>query len=318
MKSIKDVSMVTGISVHTLRAWEKRYGVVNPNRSENGRRYYSEADIEKLELLSFVVKAGEAIGQVQKLSLEELKLKAESLEEVVLKEEEKRDYLISQTVLLSALKHGIKDIILHELQSVVLKLNKNESSIKRLVKMVIIPFSQELSMMNQSSDNRSKEFANSITQYFTNILKQVVSSAEEVYGSSNSSELNNSINNKKILIGNVGSEYSEIDALMCVIQAYLNGREALYVGKVLDQETIKVFTESEDKFDLLLVNRPETANTCTMLANIISGIFDKGRLAGDLAVFQRDGLGKCFGQPWGYSFKTLPDHDQVEEFFAAS
>lgn len=79
MYTIKNVSMITGIGVHTLRAWEKRYGVVIHERSTSGRRYYSENDIEKLKLIATLNKTGEQISQIAKLSFDELKNKVGSL-----------------------------------------------------------------------------------------------------------------------------------------------------------------------------------------------------------------------------------------------
>ncbi|MCP4911988.1 MAG: MerR family transcriptional regulator [Oligoflexia bacterium] len=312
MYSIKNVSMMTGISVHTLRAWEKRYGVVNPERGDNGRRFYSEADVEKLELISFIVKAGEAIGQVQKLSLEELKVKADLLKDSVIKEIETRDFLIASTVLDSALRSGLKEIILHELQSVVLKVNKNTESIKRLMRQVILPFTKKVFELHQSKNADDRQLSQSLLTFLVHILKQVMGASVEAFQGSTEPQ------GKKVLIGTVGSNENEIDALICAINAYINGKEAVYVGQVLDQGTINVFSEQGNKFDLLLINQPEVPNTCTMLAKIIAGLFDDGKLEGDLAVFQREEFGKCFGQPWGYSFKTFPDLEQVEEYFAAS
>ena len=45
------VSKITGIGTETLRAWERRYKAVVPNRSESGDRVYSRDDLAKLFLL---------------------------------------------------------------------------------------------------------------------------------------------------------------------------------------------------------------------------------------------------------------------------
>ena len=70
---IKVVSQMTGLSVFVIRAWEKRYNVVNPSRTETNRRLYSEEDIEKLKLLNEAVQKGHNIGGIAKLSLDELR-----------------------------------------------------------------------------------------------------------------------------------------------------------------------------------------------------------------------------------------------------
>ena len=69
---IRAVSKLTGISVDTLRAWERRYAVVEPERDERGR-LYSEADVERLKRLRQLVEQGHAIGRVASLTSEELR-----------------------------------------------------------------------------------------------------------------------------------------------------------------------------------------------------------------------------------------------------
>jgi DNA-binding transcriptional MerR regulator/methylmalonyl-CoA mutase cobalamin-binding subunit len=69
---IRAVSKLTGISVDTLRAWERRYRVVEPERDERGR-LYSESDVERLRLLRAAVEQGHAIGRVAVLTTDELK-----------------------------------------------------------------------------------------------------------------------------------------------------------------------------------------------------------------------------------------------------
>jgi len=70
---IKVVSQMTGLSVHVIRAWEKRYNVVEPDRTDTNRRLYSEEDIEKLRLLNDASHLGHNIGSLASLSLSELK-----------------------------------------------------------------------------------------------------------------------------------------------------------------------------------------------------------------------------------------------------
>lgn len=64
---IRAVSKLTGLSIDTLRAWERRYQAVHPKRDERGR-LYSEADIKRLQMLHAVVERGHAIGRVSHLS----------------------------------------------------------------------------------------------------------------------------------------------------------------------------------------------------------------------------------------------------------
>ena len=66
------VARLTGVSPDLLRAWERRYGAVQPVRTPGGTRRYRARDVDRLRLLRAAVDSGHRIGQVAKLSLEEL------------------------------------------------------------------------------------------------------------------------------------------------------------------------------------------------------------------------------------------------------
>jgi MerR family transcriptional regulator, light-induced transcriptional regulator len=70
--SMKATCQLTGLLPDTLRAWERRYGAVQPKRDANGRRLYEGADVAKLRLLRRAVALGQPIRRVARLSIEEL------------------------------------------------------------------------------------------------------------------------------------------------------------------------------------------------------------------------------------------------------
>ena len=70
---IRVVAKRTGLTPAVLRAWEKRYTVVVPSRTEGGQRLYTDADVERLSLLRRAVEEGRGISQVAALPTEDLK-----------------------------------------------------------------------------------------------------------------------------------------------------------------------------------------------------------------------------------------------------
>lgn len=68
---IRAVSKQTGLSIDTLRAWERRYQAITPQRDDRGR-LFSEADIQRLHLLRSAVERGHSIGKLATLANEEL------------------------------------------------------------------------------------------------------------------------------------------------------------------------------------------------------------------------------------------------------
>ena len=47
--NIQAASMMSGVSVHQIRAWEKRYHALNPRRLGNNFRSYTHENIERLK-----------------------------------------------------------------------------------------------------------------------------------------------------------------------------------------------------------------------------------------------------------------------------
>jgi DNA-binding transcriptional MerR regulator/methylmalonyl-CoA mutase cobalamin-binding subunit len=69
---MKAVCQLTGLSPDTLRAWERRYGAVQPKRDGNGRRVYEGAEVARLRLLRQAVDLGQPIHRAARLSTAEL------------------------------------------------------------------------------------------------------------------------------------------------------------------------------------------------------------------------------------------------------
>jgi DNA-binding transcriptional MerR regulator/methylmalonyl-CoA mutase cobalamin-binding subunit len=63
----------TGLSADVLRAWEKRYQAVSPDRSGGGQRLYSDDDLTRLTLLQQVTSNGRNISQVARLDADQLR-----------------------------------------------------------------------------------------------------------------------------------------------------------------------------------------------------------------------------------------------------
>ena len=70
--SIKYVALQTGLTHHVIRAWERRYGAVNPGRTPKNRRVYSAEDIERLKVLKLLTSRGHKISHVARLKANEL------------------------------------------------------------------------------------------------------------------------------------------------------------------------------------------------------------------------------------------------------
>ena len=64
---IREVSRLTGVNPVTLRAWERRYGLIVPTRTDSGHRLYSQADIEAVRSILAWIDRGVAVSKVGKI-----------------------------------------------------------------------------------------------------------------------------------------------------------------------------------------------------------------------------------------------------------
>lgn len=63
--TIRAASALTGVNPNTLRAWERRYGIVAPERTAKGYRLYSETDVQRLRLIQRALQRGISVGRVK-------------------------------------------------------------------------------------------------------------------------------------------------------------------------------------------------------------------------------------------------------------
>jgi len=64
---INVASQLSGVSTQLIRAWERRYGVLHPQRTPSGYRTYTDADIEVLKRLKRLTEEGVAVGEAIRL-----------------------------------------------------------------------------------------------------------------------------------------------------------------------------------------------------------------------------------------------------------
>jgi DNA-binding transcriptional MerR regulator len=73
---------LSGIKAHTIRIWEKRYDILNPERTDTNIRFYCDDDLKRLLNISVLIKNGGKISRIASLSNKELSQKILELNNV--------------------------------------------------------------------------------------------------------------------------------------------------------------------------------------------------------------------------------------------
>lgn len=70
--SISDLESLTGVKSHTIRIWEKRYGILSPMRSDSNLRSYTLNDLRKMLNINLLIHDGLKVSKVAKLGATEI------------------------------------------------------------------------------------------------------------------------------------------------------------------------------------------------------------------------------------------------------
>lgn len=71
--TIRDIELLTGIKLHTLRIWEQRFDFFKAPRKEINQRFYSNEDLQQLLCISFLHHNGWKVSKIAALSDEEVR-----------------------------------------------------------------------------------------------------------------------------------------------------------------------------------------------------------------------------------------------------
>lgn len=72
---IKDLEILTGIKAHTIRIWEKRYGILVPERTDTKIRLYSDEELTLLLNVALLNNNGVKISRIADMSREQIQTK---------------------------------------------------------------------------------------------------------------------------------------------------------------------------------------------------------------------------------------------------
>jgi DNA-binding transcriptional MerR regulator len=70
--SIKDLENFSGIKAHTIRIWEKRYRILEPDRTDSNIRVYNENELKKILNVAYLNRNGLKISKIAQFNEDEL------------------------------------------------------------------------------------------------------------------------------------------------------------------------------------------------------------------------------------------------------
>lgn len=139
--SIKELERLSGIKAHTIRIWEKRYRLIEPQRTNTNIRYYTDEELKKIINVSLLNNHGVKISHIADLNHEELIKK-------VIEFTEKRteaDIYINQMIV------AMIDLDEQSLETQMSKLSL-KFGIERMITEIIYPFLDRIGILWQTNN----------------------------------------------------------------------------------------------------------------------------------------------------------------------
>ncbi|MBY0092493.1 MerR family transcriptional regulator [Priestia megaterium] len=234
--NIKAISNMVGIQPGTLRAWERRYQILNPVRNDSGHRLYTEEDLRKLKWLTEKVSGGFTISQAVSLLETESSTVGTFEEEGEVDSPQKiRDELL--TMLLSFEEGKAQDLINHAF------------SLYSVEKVVIDILGSLLVMVGDMWEKGRITSAHE--HYTTQVLKTRISM---IFYSLPS----NGLLPKAIAVCGP-NETHEVGLLVFTLFLRRKGFEVIYLGSSIEDKDVELIVKEVDPTFLFM--------SCTMLEN---------------------------------------------------
>ncbi|MCZ8131143.1 MAG: MerR family transcriptional regulator [Steroidobacteraceae bacterium] len=222
MFTIKAVSQATGVSIETLRAWERRYRIVEPARDANGRRSYRPEDVIRLRKLREATERGHTISKLARFSDEEL---SKLLEEPELKgAKHAASQSFAQQILAAAENYRPDDC--DQVLSMALALLPLSEVVSQVLSPVLLEVGER---WHAGTLNIAQE------RIVTSTVRKQVSTVLDTYNRIASGPL--------LVLTTLSGERHELGILMCALLAASRGLRCQYLGPDMPASDLAIYLD---------------------------------------------------------------------------
>jgi DNA-binding transcriptional MerR regulator len=227
--SIRDLDKLSGIKAHTIRVWERRYGIVKPQRTGTNRRRYDDADLRRIINISILRRNGFKISEIAGFNESDIEGKVSFLSKEVFNSDTQIDSLVMAMVDLN--ENAINDLLNRSM------MNKG---LEETMTSLVLPFLKRIGVMWQtgSADIGTEHFVSNIFR------KKLIASIENL-----SPELKTE--RKKVILFLPENELHEIGLLFFYYLVKKEGHESLYLGQSTPLSSV-VLANEQWKADILI------------------------------------------------------------------
>lgn len=243
--NIQTVSQLCGLSSHCIRAWEKRYGAIKPERTDNGRRVYSESELNRLMMLGKLSSLGNSISLIANLPDEELGRLLEKMTQgrgllPSIRPSKMQDPAIYLQNMFMALHAYKLDVLAHELNKASLDLSCKEFALEVVASL----FRKVGEYVHDGKMSIAQEHTlSALTKFF------IGNRIGQHYKADKTSRF-------KITLATPNGEFHSIGLMLASLLMVEHGINFIYLGENLPEESIADCAKATDSDAILLAISP--------------------------------------------------------------
>ena len=221
--TIKDLENISGVKAHTIRIWEKRYSLLEPNRTETNIRYYSSESLLKLLNVVLLNKHNYKISKIADMTNDQIVVHAREL----------------------AFKYAVNDEAINAFKMAMFQFDKvlfnntynkllHKKTFREIFKEVFVPFLNHIGMLWQT-----KTLLEAHEHFISNLIIQKIQI--------NTEKLEYAATNKDYtyVLFLPDGEIHEIGLMYLNYELVLRGSQTIYLGQSLPLSNLNYFFEGE-------------------------------------------------------------------------
>lgn len=218
--SIKDLENLTGIKAHTIRIWEKRYNLLEPERTDTNIRTYSLANLQKLLNISYLNNNGYKISKIAALDSKDIP----KLVKDVAQSDLTNNHAID-TFKLSMLNFDQK--LFYDTYESLIK----EKSFSEIFYEDLIPLLSEIGMLWQTDTITTAH-----EHFITSLIRQKILVNTELIQSQNQVETD-----RIFVLYLPDNEVHELGLMLINYEIISRGHQSIFLGQSVPLESLKDF-----------------------------------------------------------------------------
>lgn len=145
--SIKELERLCGVSAHVIRAWEKRFEILTPERQGNNVRLYTIADVMRLSNVALLLANGFRISRIAAMAADDINVKISQIKTTEVRQQKVVNRLVQYMFSYDT------DRFDEELDDAVLSWGIDE-----VISRVIMPFLEKTALFSYSDTNIETHF----------------------------------------------------------------------------------------------------------------------------------------------------------------